>query len=61
VLKFLLIFAASINAAFHLEPFRSVNEWDSGIATPLAAKFHTVLSLVIWIGVIACGRLLAYL
>lgn len=62
VLKLLLIFAAAMNAAaFHLGPYRTVAQWDSGAATPAAAKAHAALSLVIWMGVIACGRLLAYL
>jgi hypothetical protein len=62
VLKLALIFAAAINAViFHLGIFRSVERWDSGVATPPAAKLHAALSLMIWMGVIACGRLLAYL
>ena len=62
VLKLTLIFAAGINAAaFHLGPFRSVDEWDSGASTPTAAKLHAALSVMIWMGVVACGRLLAYL
>ena len=62
VLKLALIFAAGINAAaFHLGPFRLVERWDMGTATPAAAKAHAALSLIIWMGVIACGRLLAYL
>ena len=62
VLKLTLISAAAINAAaFHLGPYGSVGQWDSGVATPPAAKLHAVLSLIIWMGVIACGRLLAYL
>lgn len=62
VLKLTLIFAAGLNAAaFHLGPFRSVAQWDTGMATPVAARIHAALSLVIWMGVITCGRLLAYL
>ena len=62
LLKLTLIFAAGLNAAaFHLGPFRSVAQWDSGMATPVAARIHAALSLVIWMGVITCGRLLAYL
>jgi hypothetical protein len=61
-LKLALIFAAGLNAAaFHLGPFRSAAQWDSGVAPPPAAKVHAALSLMIWMGVIACGRLLAYL
>lgn len=60
-LKLVLIFAAALNAvAFHLGSFRSVERWDRG-ATPPAARVHATLSLIIWMGVIACGRLLAYL
>ncbi len=62
VAKISLIFVAGINAvAFHLGPFRSVVAWDGGVATPPAAKLHAAISLLIWMGVIACGRLLAYL
>jgi hypothetical protein len=60
--KLCLIFAAGINAAaFHVGAYRSVDRWDSGAATPALAKIHALLSLSIWMGVIACGRLLAYL
>ena len=62
VLKLSLIFAAGINAVFfHLGPYRTVEQWNAGVATPRAAKLHAALSLMIWMGVIACGRLLAYL
>jgi hypothetical protein len=61
-LKLGLIFAAGLNAAaFHLGPYRSVERWDQGVTTPLAARLHAALSLILWMGVIACGRLLAYL
>ncbi len=62
VLKLTLISAAALNAAvFHLGTYSSVGQWDSGVSTPPAAKLHAALSLIIWMGVIACGRLLAYL
>jgi hypothetical protein len=62
VVKLALIFVAGINAVvFQLGPFRSVAGWDGGVSTPVAAKLHATLSLLIWMGVIACGRLLAYL
>jgi len=61
IIKMSLLFCAGINAAvFHAGVFRSVAGWDSGVATPAAAKIHALLSLLIWIGVLACGRLLAY-
>jgi hypothetical protein len=59
--KLVLIMAAGINAAlFHLGVFRTVAAWDHGTGTPRAAKFHAAASLLIWFGVISCGRLLAY-
>lgn len=62
VVKISLIFAAGFNAiAFHMGPYRSVSEWDSHFATPGAAKLHALVSILIWMGVITCGRLLAYL
>lgn len=62
VLKLSLIFGAGLNAvAFHLGPYRSVEEWDNYKPTPPAARVHAALSLLIWMGVISCGRLLAYL
>jgi hypothetical protein len=61
ILKLLLISAAGFNAAaFHLGPYRSVAQWDRGVAAPPAAMLHAAASLMIWIGVIGCGRLLAY-
>jgi hypothetical protein len=61
VLKMGLIFAAGINAAvFHTTVFRDNAGWDANAATPTAARVAAALSLLFWISVIACGRLLAY-
>ena len=60
--KLLLIMGAGLNAAvFHMGPFRTVESWDRGLNTPAAAKVHAAASLALWLGVITCGRLLAYL
>ena len=60
-LKLLLIALAVANAAvFHRVPFRSVDRWDIEAASPPLARVAGALSLVLWTGVIACGRLLAY-
>ena len=59
VLKLALIAAAGLNAlAFHAGPWRGAATWPA--RTPLSAKAHGALSLLLWIAVIACGRLLAY-
>lgn len=61
VIKMSLLFCAATNAAvFHAGVFRGVAGWDSAAATPAAAKIHALVSLLIWFGVLACGRLLAY-
>jgi hypothetical protein len=60
-LKLLLLAAAGSNAfVFHRWPFRSVARWDLGAPAPAAARAAALASLVLWTGVIACGRLLAY-
>lgn len=60
-LKLALIAAAALNAAaFHRGVFRSVKRWNRGTPAPTLAKIAAVVSLVLWTGVLSCGRLLAY-
>ena len=60
-LKVCLIMAAGINAAvFHAGVFRGAAQWDVDVMPPAAARAAAALSLLLWISVIACGRLLAY-
>lgn len=57
-----LLLAAGTNAAiFHTGPFQSVAEWDTNATAPIGARISVALSIAIWLSVIACGRLLAYL
>jgi hypothetical protein len=61
-LKLILLAAAGLNALlFHRGAFRQVSGWESGLAVPFAARAAAVASLALWVGVITCGRLLAYL
>jgi hypothetical protein len=65
VIKMLLIAAGGVNAAlFHTITFRTADVWDSEemrkLPPPPSARAAGALSLLIWISVIACGRLLAY-
>lgn len=65
VLKMCLIMAAGVNAAlFHTIAFRTADVWDSEemrkLPPPPSARAAGAMSLLIWISVIACGRLLAY-
>jgi len=60
-LKLSLVGLAGANAAvFHTGVFRSAVNWDVDVLPPLAARAAGAASLLIWVSVIACGRLLAY-
>jgi hypothetical protein len=59
--KLTLIMLAFTNAAaFHAGVFRSAALWDANVRAPAAARAHALASLLIWIGVVSCGRLIAY-
>jgi len=61
-LKMALLLTAGINAAiFHTGPFRTAAAWDTNATAPIGARISVALSIAIWISVISCGRLLAYL
>jgi hypothetical protein len=65
VLKLCLIMAAGLNAAlFHAITLRTADVWDSEemrkLGPPPSARAAGAISLLLWISVIACGRLLAY-
>ena len=65
VIKMLLIMAGLLNAGlFHTITFRTADVWDAEemrkLPPPPSARLAGALSLLLWIGVIACGRLLAY-
>lgn len=61
ILKLCLIAAAGLNALlFHVGTYRSVEQWNTGHKTPGLARTQALVSMVLWISVILCGRLLAY-
>ena len=67
MLVFLLVGSASRSAAlslnmlaFHFLTWKSVSRWDHHAPPPLAAKLAGGLSLMLWVGVIACGRWIAF-
>ena len=60
--KLVLILIAFSNAGyFHRYTFKHVNTWDKLQPTPASAKAAGVISILLWTGVITCGRFLAYL
>lgn len=59
--KVVLLAVAGVNAmVFHTTVFRDVTKWDYNVHTPLRAKLAGGFSLLVWIGVVAMGRALAY-
>ena len=60
-IKLLLILIAFANAGyFHRFTLKTVAHWDQLQPTPYAARAAGILSLILWTGVITCGRFLAY-
>jgi len=63
--KMCLLLAAGVNAGlFHTITYPSVGVWDAEemrkLPPPPSVRFSAAASLLIWVSVIACGRLLAY-
>jgi hypothetical protein len=60
-IKLSLLLAAGINATvFDRLTATRLDQWNAGTPTPAAARVHAGFSLACWIGVIACGRFIAY-
>lgn len=59
--KMLLLAFAGLNAMlFHFSAYRSVNRWKRG-STPFAAKFAGgAFSILLWFGIVAMGRWIAW-
>jgi hypothetical protein len=58
-LVFLLILG--VNAAvYQMVFFPRMAQWETNKSAPLGARVCAALSLVVWIGVIVCGRTMAY-
>ncbi|HEY6457007.1 MAG TPA: DUF6644 family protein [Steroidobacteraceae bacterium] len=60
-LKMLMLLAAALNVVvFNFTVGRTLMQWDVLPATPRGAKITGLLSLVLWIAVVVCGRGIAY-
>jgi hypothetical protein len=60
-IKMLMIAIAGANAmAFHWTTYRFVAVWDTAPGPPPLAKLAGFLSIVLWVSVVICGRLIAY-
>lgn len=61
VLKMGLILTAGINAGLlHAGAMRASGAWDVATGIPGRVRVAAAASILLWIAVIACGRLLAY-
>jgi len=61
MLKMGLILAAGINAGLlHAGAMRASGAWDVEAGVPARVRVAAALSILLWLSVIACGRLLAY-
>lgn len=59
--KMILIVLTGINAlAFHLTIHRRVAQWDNDPSPPARVRLAGLASLILWAGVVICGRLQAY-
>jgi hypothetical protein len=60
-LKMLLLLLAGANMlSFHYLTYPHVARWDRDVPTPPAAKFAGALSLLFWIAIVSCGRLVSF-
>jgi hypothetical protein len=61
-LKMGLIVIAGINAlVFHTIAYQSVNKWEYDRVGPLSARAAGLFSIVLWFGIVAAGRWIAYI
>jgi hypothetical protein len=59
--KMVLLVVAGLNVLlFNVTAGRKVAEWDRDTDTPGRAKLAAILSLAVWVAIIAAGRAIAY-
>jgi hypothetical protein len=60
-IKILLIVVAGVNAlVFHSLAYQSVGKWDHDPVAPLSARIAGLVSILLWFGIVAAGRWIAY-
>jgi hypothetical protein len=59
--KMIMIALAGVNALlFHFTIYRRVADWDNDPVPPVRARLAGFFSLLLWCGVVICGRMQAY-
>ncbi len=62
ILKLVLIGIAIVNAfIFHRYTLKTVDVWNKNETAPVSAKIAGITSILLWLAVISCGRLIAYI
>jgi hypothetical protein len=60
-LKMLLILLAAFNFwLFHATSYKRVAQWDNDPLSPPPARLAGIFSLLLWFGIVAAGRYIAY-
>jgi len=60
-IKILLLILAGLNVwLFHKGIYRRVAQWDDAAVVPWQAKLTGYSSLILWLGIIVCGRWTTY-
>jgi hypothetical protein len=60
-IKMLLIVVAGVNAfVFHAIAYQSVGKWENDPVAPLSARAAGLISILLWFGIVAAGRWIAY-
>jgi hypothetical protein len=59
--KVIMLVLAGVNIAiYHLTIDRRQTEWDDAAMPPAQARIAGLVSLTLWVGIIAVGRMMAY-
>jgi hypothetical protein len=59
--KILLIFLAGMHALiFHRTVYRGVASWDDSGVLPASAKVAGLVSILLWVGIVAAGRFIGF-
>jgi len=59
--KLVLLVLAAVNAAYyHLTVYRKMDRWENDAVPPAGARLAGWASLILWVGVITMGRIMAY-
>ena len=60
-LKIVLILLAGLHALiFHKIVYRNVAAWDAGEVLPIGAKVSGLVSILLWVGIVAAGRFIGF-